>query len=104
HSVLNATGKLCERIAEANVNVREWRKQREVYRARETCNLEDLGFATLFLNRANRSGIISGGVIGGLSQKGAWGIDARFGKQSLIERVRKIGRYRDRIQLYQMDA
>jgi DNA adenine methylase len=104
HSVLNANDALCERIQAAKLTIREWRKQREVYRARATAKLEDLGFAALYLNRTNRSGIISGGVIGGLSQKGKWKLGARFGKDGLIQRVRKIGRYRDRIKLYQMDA
>ena len=82
----------------------EWKRQRRVYANRETADLDDLGFAALFLNRTNRSGIISGGVIGGKSQNGKWKMDARFNKDTLIQRLRKIGRYRDRIRLYQMDA
>jgi DNA adenine methylase len=104
HSVLNHTDELCDMISSARVTIPEWRKRREIYRHQADHSLLDLGFATLFLNRTNRSGIISGGVIGGLDQKGAWKLDARFGKESLIDRVRKIGRYRDRIKLYQMDA
>jgi DNA adenine methylase len=104
HSVLNETEKLCDRIESVNVTIDEWRKQREVYRSRKSATLDDLGFAALFLNRTNRSGIISGGVIGGLEQKGEWKLDVRFGKKELIARIRKIGRYKDRIKLYQMDA
>ena len=104
YSALNNTDALCERISRAQVTIAEWRKQREVYRSQQTASVNDLGFATLFLNRTNRSGIISGGVIGGLGQTGKWTLDVRFGKESLIERIRKIGRYRDRIKLYQMDA
>jgi DNA adenine methylase len=104
HSVLNDNEQFCERIERAKLSIPEWRRQREVYRARKTASLSDLGFATLFLNRTNRSGIVSGGVIGGLQQTGKWKIDARFGKEELIARIRKIGRYRDRIRLYQMDA
>jgi DNA adenine methylase len=66
--------------------------------------LIDLGFATLFLNRTNRSGIIAGGVIGGKNQTGRWTLDARFNKTELVQRIRRIGRYRSRINLYQMDA
>jgi DNA adenine methylase len=102
--VLNETEDLCEKIAATKVTIPEWRRQRKIYRERETANLSDLGFATLFLNRTNRSGIISGGVIGGLKQTGEWKIDARFGKQELVARIRKIGRYRDRIKLYNKDA
>lgn len=104
HSVLNENTELCERIERVKVTIPEWRRQRDVYRNQASTNLLDLGFATLFLNRCNRSGILRGGVIGGLKQNGEWKLDVRFGKKSLLERIRKIGRYRDRIRLYQMDA
>jgi DNA adenine methylase len=104
HSVLNETERLCEGIEHVKVNITEWRKQREVYRNREAESLYDLGFATLFLNRTNRSGIISGGVIGGLEQKGEWKLGVRFEKKALLERIRKIGRYKDRIKLTQKDT
>jgi DNA adenine methylase len=104
HCVLNETVELCDRIQSANVTIEEWQKQRNIYRQKESADLMDLGFAALFMNRSNRSGIMSGGVIGGQDQSGKWKLNARFGKQSLIERIRKIGRYRDRIRLYQMDA
>jgi DNA adenine methylase len=104
HCVLNETDELCARLERVKVTIREWRKQRKVYKERKSASLIDLGFSTLFLNRTNRSGIVAGGVIGGQNQTGEWKIDARFGKQALIERIRRIGRYRDRIRLYQMDA
>jgi DNA adenine methylase len=63
-----------------------------------------LGFAFFFLNRTNRSGIISGGVIGGLEQLGEWKIDARFNRKELIRRIELIAEYRDRISLYNLDA
>ena len=104
HSVLNETGEMCDRIKRVNLTVTEWRRQREIFRNRETASMIDLGFAALFLNRTNRSGIIRGGIIGGLNQTGKWKMDVRFGKQTLVERIQKIGRYKDRIKLYQMDA
>jgi DNA adenine methylase len=75
-----------------------------VYDRQDTADLEDLGFATLFLNRVNRSGIMGAGVIGGKNQTGQWLLDARFNKDELIRRIRQIGRYGSRIKLYQMDA
>jgi DNA adenine methylase len=62
------------------------------------------GFATFFLNRTNRSGIIRGGVIGGQAQEGKWKIDARFNKVDLIGRIEHIARYRHRVTLTNMDA
>jgi DNA adenine methylase len=104
HTVLNDAGELCRRIERTRVTMCEWKKQRAVYDERETADLADLGFAALFLNRTNRSGIIAGGVIGGKKQTGAWALDARFNKTELIHRIQKIGRYSSRIRLYQMDA
>jgi DNA adenine methylase len=104
HAVLNDNAELCRRIALTKVTMREWRRQREVYENHATVNLPDLGFATLFLNRTNRSGIIAGGVIGGKRQTGKWTIDARFNKDELVSRIRRLGRYRNRIRLYCSDA
>ena len=104
HTVLSDADWLCRKIERVNVTMRTWRRQRGVFLRADTEDLRDLGFATLFLNRTNRSGIISGGVIGGKNQTGEWGIDARFGKDRLIRRIRKIARYGSRINLYQMDA
>jgi DNA adenine methylase len=104
HAVLYETSELCRRIENVKVTMREWHVQRAVYETRESADVIDLGFAALFLNRTNRSGIIDGGVIGGKNQTGKWTVDARFNKTELIQRIRRIGRYRSRINLYNMDA
>ncbi len=104
HAVLYEAEDLCWRVSRAKLTMAEWRKQRAVYESMDGADLQDLGFAALYLNRTNRSGIIGGGVIGGKSQKSQWGLDARFTRDTLIERIRRISRYRNRIRLYQMDA
>lgn len=104
HSVINASEDLCERVNKARLNMTEWRRQREVLRNAKKEKLLDLGFAAFYLNRTNRSGVISAGVIGGQKQTGDWGIDARFNKPELVRRIEKIARYRNRIRLHQMDA
>lgn len=104
HRVLNDNKELCCEIDQVEVTLQEWGRQRAIYDQRETANLSELGFATLFLNRTNRSGILGGGVIGGKGQTGKWSIDVRFNKAEMIQRIRKIGRYSDRIRVYQMDA
>jgi len=104
HEVLNNTRELCRRIEHVKVTMREWHRQRAIHDQQESADLADLGFATFFLNRTNRSGILSGGVIGGFKQTGEWGVDARFNKSDLIQRIQKIGRYAGRIRLHQLDA
>ena len=64
----------------------------------------DLGFATFFLNRTSRSGILAGGVIGGKAQNGRYKLDARFNKQDLIARIQLIGSMRERIAVFGLDA
>lgn len=104
HTVLNETEWLCKRVGRAAISMREWRRQRAIYDQHETANLDDLGFAALFLNRTNRSGIIRGGVIGGKKQAGSWTLDVRFNKAELVQRIRKIARYKSRIATYMMDG
>jgi DNA adenine methylase len=103
HSVLRDTERLCQQIEATPVTMDEWHRQREVVNS-NTADLFDLGFATFFLNRTNRSGIIKGGVIGGKQQAGQWKLDARFHKTDLIQRIRKVGRHRNRIYLTNCDA
>lgn len=103
HTVLHDTAHLCDRIEKTPVTMKEWHRQRDVYTSL-TPATEDLGFATFFLNRTNRSGIISGGVIGGVDQPGPWKIDARYNKPELANRIRKVGRHRGRINLTQEDG
>lgn len=44
------------------------------------------------------------GVIGGQEQKGKWGMDARFNRDALAERIRVIGRMRRDITVFGIDA
>lgn len=102
-SAVSRTDELCELIENTPVTMETWHEQRQIATASEAEGLE-LGFATFFVNRTNRSGIISGGVIGGLDQNGPWKIDARYNKHSLIQRIRKIGRHRSSIIVTNEDA
>lgn len=104
HCALNEPEALCRRIIDTPVSVKEWRRQRAVQSARHPSPL-DLGFSTFFLNRTNRSGVISsGGIVGGLRQSGKWRLDARYAKRALVARIMLIASYRDRISLYHEDA
>lgn len=104
YSVLNDTERLCEKIYNAELSIEEWRKCREIYRNSRNHSILDVGFSTLYLNRTNRSGILTAGVIGGLGQKGKWKIGARFKKDDIIKRILNISDYKDRINLYNEDA
>jgi DNA adenine methylase len=103
-SVLEQTDEFCRLIQNTPVTMEEWYRQRAIQDEPGNHSSLALGFSTFFLNRTNRSGILKGGVIGGKEQTGAWKIDARFHKKDLIQRVQRIGRYRKRIKLYNLDA
>jgi DNA adenine methylase len=102
-AVLNDTDRLCDRIRRASVSMPTWHSQREVIAA-EAPDPLDLAFATFFLNRTNRSGILEAGVIGGKNQDGPYKIDARFNKANLIDRIESIALQASRIRLYNEDA
>lgn len=100
---VNCPDPLCERILRASVTIEEWHRQRTILNDKKSSKA-DLAFATLFLNRTNRSGILKGGVIGGKAQAGAYKLDCRFNKNELIHKIQRIHVYRDVIRLSQLDA
>ena len=104
HSVLNKTEQLCELIENTEITISEWRKQKNIQSRKQNADLLELGFSTFFLNRTNRSGIIKGGMIGGVNQSGDYLIDCRFNKSDLIDRIRKIASRKKDIRLYKKDA
>lgn len=95
---------MIERVATEPVNIEAWHKWRAVVNGQTPASLPERGFATLFLNRTNRSGILKGGVIGGKDQSGEYKLDARFMRSQLCDRLRRIGHYADRINVYGEDA
>lgn len=104
HSVLNHNEEFIKRIWEINIHIDEWHRQREIIRNPEGKDILDLGFATFFMNRTNRSGIIKAGVIGGLKQDGKYLLDCRFNKSNLSRRIERIGMYAEKIHLSKLDA
>ncbi|MEI6832023.1 MAG: DNA adenine methylase [Candidatus Omnitrophota bacterium] len=94
---------LINRIREININITEWKKQKEIY-SNPSSTTKELAFATLFLNRTNRSGIIEGGPIGGMDQSGFWNVKSRFTKNTIIKRLGKIKEFRDKISIRNLDG
>lgn len=98
------TDDLIAKIIETEVTVENWRQQREIKKDITNRDVVEVGFSTFFLNRTNRSGILNGGLIGGVLQEGEWKIDCRFNKEELIARIKRIGMYRSRINITNLDA
>jgi DNA adenine methylase len=103
-SILEKTDEFCRLVRDTPTTMEEWHRQHAIQNTPDDHSMLELGFSTFFLNRTNRSGILKGGVIGGKDQTGEWKIDARFNRQDLIKRIQRIGRYANRIRLYNLDA
>lgn len=104
HAILNDTDELIRRIRDTPITMDEWYRQREIYRSTNGEISLDLAFATLFLNRTNRSGVIKGGVIGGKAQAGDYKLDCRFSKKNTIEKIERITRYKRHISISREDG
>lgn len=91
-------------LCDTEVSIEEWYKQKEILANPANHTQLEHGFATFFLNRTNRSGILKGGVIGGKNQIGTYKLDARYNKSDLSKRIEKIGKYAEKIKVYNFDA
>lgn len=103
-SVLDHTDELLRLIQDTPLDISTWAEMKQIFSNPDDFDDLNLGFAMFYLNRTNRSGILNGGPIGGRSQAGAWGIDARFNKVDLSDRIKRIALAKRRINLTNIDA
>lgn len=103
YSVLNCTDNLIKKIVDTPITIEERDRQKKIYEDKDAIPVDD-GFATLFLNRVNYSGVIKGGPIGGISQNGEYKVDCRFNKSEIIKKIQKIAKLKEQIELYNCDA
>lgn len=103
YAVLNDTENLLRLISDTPITIEERERQKQNYRDANADPLTD-GFATLFLNRVNFSGIIKGGPIGGLDQSGTYKVDCRFNKDDIKSKIETIAQLKSKIKLYNRDA
>lgn len=103
-SVLYDTKNLITKIEQTPINIVTWKQQKFIYNNQKKYSSLDIGFSTFYLNRCNYSGVIKGGPIGGINQGGNWKLDARYNKEDLIKRIKKISEYKDKIKLHNEDT
>jgi len=105
HSALNVSGRFVDHISSVPLTIAEWHRQHDICAHPRGFSRFDVGFAAFFMNRCNRSGVLTGaGPIGGYAQAGAWRMDVRFNRTALAERILHLGRLKDRIHLSCEDA
>lgn len=102
-SVTERNKDFVEWVRTVPLTLEEWTCQRQVYRA-EVVDRFDLGRAFFYLNRTNRSGVLNAGVIGGKAQSGQYKIDARFNRDTLVERLLAIGELAESIEVSDLDG
>ncbi len=103
-SIIERPDEFCKWIEGVDISVTNWKKYKRIVNKTDTFDYFELAKATFFLNRTNISGVIKGGLIGGLEQKGKYKIDARFNKQDLINRIKRIAGIKNRITVSNLDG
>lgn len=103
-TVTSDTDSFLKLLSDVQIDIDEWHKQKFILANPDKFSELEHGFATFFLNRTNRSGILKGGVIGGKNQSGEYKLDVRFNKEDLAKRITKIGENSKHIYVYNLDA
>lgn len=105
-SMTSENSRFLEAVDTVQVNLDTWWAQKRIVDDPSLArDVFELGFATFFLNRTNRSGIVRGaGPIGGYQQQGKWKVDVRFNREGMMERIQWIGDNADRIHLSNLDG
>lgn len=105
HSILKETNKFIDTINRIPLTIDEWKRQHFVCENPKSSSLFELGVATFYMNRCNRSGVITGaGPIGGYEQNGKWLMNARFNRESLSERIQAVAKMKKHIIISNNDA
>lgn len=103
-AIVNRGEELCEFIDSVVLDIETWKSMRALYRDHDDADDFELGKAAFYLNRTNISGILSGGVIGGLEQAGNYKMDARFNRETLKKKIMGIAARRNDIEVTRLDA
>ena len=105
-SIVTCPEEFCTLIRETSASLENWYRARDVLQnASPSTDDLTLGFATFFLNRTNRSGILMNAYpIGGLDQAGKYRIGDRYNPDALVERVRAVAAMSERITVTQEDG
>lgn len=103
-AVTQHSSSLLDLLESTPINMEEWFKWRSVLRDECESSVIEKGFATLFMNRTNRSGILKAGVIGGKNQDGKYKLDARFKKDVVAGRILAIAKRAKNISVYCEDS
>ena len=104
-AVLTESDRFVDRVLNIPLTIKEWHQQQAICKQPGSHTRFDVGFAAFYMNRCNRSGVLTGaGPIGGFEQKGEWRLDVRFNREPLAERIHTLTTMREQIHLTNLDA
>lgn len=105
HAALTESDRFVDRVLTAPLTIEEWYRQQAICRQPGSHARFDVGFAAFYMNRCNRSGVLTGaGPIGGFEQQGEWRLDVRFSREPLAERIQTLAAMSEQIHLTHLDA
>ncbi len=105
NAVLKDSQAFVDKLMKVPLTIEEWRRQRDICTHPHGHTPFAVGFSAFYMNRCNRSGVLSGaGPIGGYAQAGKWKLGVRFNREGLAERILWIGRMNKHIQISNQDA
>ena len=105
-AVFENTEGLIQKIEQTEISIDTWKecaKYKELSYLIGKTSVE-IGFAGLFLNRTNFSGILKANPIGGIEQKSDYKIDCRFNTKKVIEAIQSIAGFANRVTVSNEDA
>lgn len=105
HAIIYENDRFLSELSRRPVSIETWHECRAIISDNPTGYSFDVGFATFFINRTSRAGIIIGsGPIGGYEQRGEWKIGARFYPETIRKRLDWIGKNSEKITLSNVDG
>lgn len=105
-ALFTRTDELIEKFLDLPITLETWHKFKIYFDLKniDDADVVDVGLAGLFYNRANFSGILSAGPIGGMGQKSEYTIDCRTNKDEIIVRLIAAAMFSDSIDVVYEDA
>lgn len=106
--VIHEADALCSMIESCSVTIETWWELQSTRFVDDPnfCefNILQLGFAGLFFNRTNFSGILGAGPIGGKEQNSDYKINCRFNREKIIRQIKAVATFSDRLNVNFGDA
>lgn len=104
-SIKDRPDELIDLIKRNPIDIKTWEYiSKMCHKDLKNYKLEEIGFAGLFLNRVNYSGVLGATPIGGRNQTSKYKIDCRFNKKSVIDKIAALTEVMAQVKIIQGDG